>query len=222
MTTTVTGADWHTSADPYSLLEVVKCDPSARRWRLFACGCCRRVWYMLRDKQSRRAIEVAERFADGVASPRELAEACRGAWDTWQNWPRMDSLTVKAIGAATWVAKPAVGPAEAATVLEYTLASDARLPPDKALPDRADLVRDIFGNPFRPAVVDSSWLAWNDGTIARLARSVYDERAFERLPVLADALEEAGCTDADLLAYCRAPGPHALGCWVLDLLLGKR
>jgi hypothetical protein len=221
MTTTVTAADWQTCADPYALLELLPDDAGERRWRLFACGCCRRVWYMLRDRRSRRAVEVAERFADGAAAARELDEACRGALDTWQHWPRMDALAVKAIGAATWVAKPAVGLHEAATVLEYTLASEARLPPDEALLDRADLVRDVFGNPFRPAAVDPAWLAWNDGTVARLARAVHDEGAFDRLPVLADALEEAGCADPDILAHCRAAGAHVRGCWLLDLLLDR-
>ena len=70
-------------------------------------------------------------------------------------------------------------------------------------------------------LVDHTWLAWRDGTILKLAQAIYDDRAFDRLPVLADALEEAGCHDADILAHCRAPGPHVRGCWVVDLLLGK-
>ena len=218
MTATMTGADWQTCADPYAMLELLQDYAGGRRWRLFACGCCRRVWYSLRDRRSCQAVEVAERFVDGAASAGELEQACRGAWDTWQHWPRMDSLTVRAIGAATWVAKPVLGPYEAATVLQYTLAAEARMPPDEALPDRADLVRDIFGNPFRPVAADPAWLAWKDGTITRLARAVYEEGAFERLPVLADALEEAGCTDPDLLGHCRAPGAHVRGCWVLDLV----
>jgi hypothetical protein len=87
---------------------------------------------------------------------------------------------------------------------------------------QADLLRDIFGNPFRsrPAI-NQSWLAWGDGTVPKLARAIYDERRFEELPVLADALEEAGCTDSDILSHCRGPGPHVRGCWVIDLLLGK-
>ena len=222
MTATRTTPDWKTCADPYAMLGLLPDGTGVRRWRLFACGCCRRVWYMLRDRQSRRAVEVAERFADGAAAARELDEACRGAWDTWQLWPRMDALAVKAVGAATWVGKPVVGPYEAATVLEYTLAAEARLPPEEALVDRADLVRDVFGNPFRPVAVDPAWVAWNDGTVARLARAVYDERAFDRLPVLADALEEAGCTDPEILTHCRTPGTHVRGCWLLDLLLDKR
>jgi hypothetical protein len=83
------------------------------------------------------------------------------------------------------------------------------------------LIRDIFGNPFRPVPVPPAWLAWNDAAIPRLAHAIYDERAFGRLPVLADALEDAGCTDRAILGHCRGPGPHVRGCWVVDLLLGK-
>jgi hypothetical protein len=86
---------------------------------------------------------------------------------------------------------------------------------------QSDLLRCIFGNPCRPTVVDPAWFTWHEATLPRLARCVYDGRAFDRLPVLADALEEAGCHDADILAHCRGPGPHVRGCWVVDLLLGK-
>jgi hypothetical protein len=84
------------------------------------------------------------------------------------------------------------------------------------------LLRDIFGNPFRPLpAIDPAWLTWSGGTVRKLAEAIYDERAFDRLPVLADALEDAGCSDAGLLGHLRGPGPHARGCWALDLLLGK-
>jgi hypothetical protein len=73
----------------------------------------------------------------------------------------------------------------------------------------------------RNLVVRPEWLAWGDGTVAGIARSIYEEEAFDRLPILADALEDAGCTDNDLLAHLRGPGPHARGCFVLDRLLGK-
>jgi hypothetical protein len=62
---------------------------------------------------------------------------------------------------------------------------------------------------------------WNDGAVVKLAESIYTERAFDRLPILADALEDAGCTDAAVLDHCRGPGPHVRGCWVVDLVLGK-
>ena len=86
---------------------------------------------------------------------------------------------------------------------------------------QATLLRDILGNPFHPTAVDPAWLAWNAGTIVSLAQAIYDDRAFDRLPILADALEEAGCDDPDILAHCRQPSVHVRGCWVVDLLLGK-
>jgi hypothetical protein len=92
------------------------------------------------------------------------------------------------------------------------------------LPEQAEqsrLLRDVQGNPFRPVAVEPGWLAWNDGTVVKLAQGIYEERAFDRSPILADALEEAGCTDADLLGHLRSPGPHVRGCWALDLVLGK-
>jgi hypothetical protein len=86
---------------------------------------------------------------------------------------------------------------------------------------QVDLVRCIFGNPFRPAHINPGCLAWNNRTVPKIAETIYDERDFDRLLVLADALEEAGCHDVEILAHCRKPVMHALGCWVLDLLLGK-
>jgi hypothetical protein len=87
--------------------------------------------------------------------------------------------------------------------------------------EQADLLRDLCGNPFRPVSLDPAILKWKDSTIVRLAQGIYAERAFDRLPILADALEEAGCTNADILAHCRRPGAHVRGCWAVDLLLGK-
>lgn len=105
--------------------------------------------------------------------------------------------------------------------------------------EKADLLREIVGNPFtaqflccsvkggRHLPLDNKCpgcgpiLAWNDGTVPRMAQSIYEERAFDRMPILADALEEAGCDNEAILQHCRGGGPHVRGCWVLDLLLGK-
>jgi hypothetical protein len=86
---------------------------------------------------------------------------------------------------------------------------------------QAIVVRELFGNPFRPFVLEPDWLAWNDGTVRRIAQRIYDERLFHDTPILADALEEAGCTNEDVLAHLRRPNTHARGCWALDLVLGK-
>ncbi len=82
----------------------------------------------------------------------------------------------------------------------------------------ADLVRCIFGNPFRPVAADP---AWRTSTVVGLAAAVYADRAFDRLLILADALEDAGCDHPDVLAHCRTHPEHARGCWVVDLILGK-
>ena len=81
-----------------------------------------------------------------------------------------------------------------------------------------ETLREVVGNPFRPVAFDPRWLT---STVVGLARGIYDERAFDRMPILADALEDAGCDDAHVLAHCRGDGPHVRGCWVVDLVLGK-
>ena len=83
------------------------------------------------------------------------------------------------------------------------------------------LLRDIVGNPFRPVTLDPAWLRWNDGCVPKIAQSIYEERRFGELPILADALEDAGCDNADILAHCRGPEPHVRGCWAVDAILGK-
>jgi hypothetical protein len=89
-------------------------------------------------------------------------------------------------------------------------------------------LRDIFGNPFRPVAISPAVLAWNDALVVRLAQAAYEERHLpegtldnSRLLILADALEEAGCTDTDILVHLRSPGPHVRGCWAVDLCLGR-
>jgi hypothetical protein len=113
-------------------------------------------------------------------------------------------------------------PREAATeVLWYVTL--ARAEGDRAAEQvaQAALVRDLF-SPFRPPpTIAPSVLTWHGGAARRVAESIYEARRFEDLPVLADLLEEAGCTDADLLGHLRGPGPHVLGCWALDSVLGK-
>jgi hypothetical protein len=86
---------------------------------------------------------------------------------------------------------------------------------------QAHILRDIFGNPIRLAATGPGWRVVNGSSTANLARALYDERSFDRLPMLADALEDAGCTDAELLGHLRGPGPHVRGCWAVDLVLGR-
>jgi hypothetical protein len=101
------------------------------------------------------------------------------------------------------------------------LAADTRAAIEAHCRLQCELLRDVFGNPFRPVTADPAWLHRNDGTVVKVARAIYDERAFERLPLLGDALEDAGCTEEALLSHLRGPGPHARGCGALDLLRGQ-
>jgi hypothetical protein len=86
---------------------------------------------------------------------------------------------------------------------------------------QAGLLRDIFGSLFRPAPLDPAWLTGRDGLLVLMARRMYDSRDFTDMRILADVLEEAGCTDEQVLGHVRGPGPHVRGCWFLDVLLGK-
>jgi hypothetical protein len=84
------------------------------------------------------------------------------------------------------------------------------------------LLRDLLGPlPFRPITLNPSWTTWHDGLLVSMAQKMYDSRDFSDMPILADALEDAGCTNQDILAHCRSGGEHVRGCWVLDALLGK-
>lgn len=87
--------------------------------------------------------------------------------------------------------------------------------------EMATLLREIVGNPFSPVTVDPAWRAWNGGTVIQLAQAIYNEGRFADLPILADALEETGCTEASILQHCRGKRPHARECWCCDLLLGR-
>lgn len=103
--------------------------------------------------------------------------------------------------------------------LNATIREPAR---QETLALQADLLRDLFGNPFRPVTIDPAWLQANDGTVAKLVQVIYEERCFDDLPILADALLDAGCQNEGLLEHCRAPGEHVKGCWAVDALLGHK
>jgi hypothetical protein len=209
----MTEAEWLQCQDPQRMVEFLCGRASGRKLRLFAVACYRLAW----DKGDghgggREEVAVAERFADGEATGEELGEAGAVAdWGPWHPW--------------AYAAACACGP-DAYQGAWYA-AQDAALAgwDDRepwggvaALGRHAGLLRELF-NPFRPGALAPRW---RTDAVARLAAVAYDERAFDRLPVLADALEEAGCTDAQLLAHLRGPGPHVRGCFALDEVLGRK
>ena len=192
-----------------------------RKLRLFACGCCRRVWTQL-SQRNRSAVELAERFVDGQALARELKAR--------QRILQGNAHAVRAVHHVCATNQELVTAVKLVTDYARLVAAKAALKPGQTdlnpgcwveEPYQAGLLREIVGNPFRPVALDPVWLRWNDATVSAWPQRIYDERRFADLPILADALEEAGCTNADILDHCRGPGPHVRGCWVVDLVLGK-
>jgi hypothetical protein len=204
----MTEAEWLACTDPEKVLEALRGKASARKLRLLACACVRRLWPLVYDEQGRQAVAAVEQFSDGEGAAEGLSLARQAALkalaDTPKSWPAARPLA-EAVLALT-----------DADVMKAARAGVALL----QLTHR-HFFHEVFGNPFRPSAPDPAWLAWGGGAVRRLAQGIYEERAFDDLPVLADALEEAGCDQADLLAHLRRPGPHVRGCWAVDLLLGK-
>ncbi len=208
---------------------------SERRLRLFACACCRRVLSQDSDARARRLVETAEQMANGVSTPADVDAARLAAVRLRDRSTEDVALCISlvsghfvGIGCWRWAAyyagkRAAVGKAEPASTAAFLRIASAE---EVA---QAATLRDVIGNPFRPApVVDPAWLAWRDGVVRELARVAYEERRMPegtlvpaRLVALADALERAGCREAELLGHLREPGPHVRGCWAVDLLLGR-
>jgi hypothetical protein len=187
---------------------------SVRRVSLLGCACLRLGWDRLHEEM-RRCIETAEALAD-QQKDRGREKRRKESRRRFHDWTREQN---SAPGWDEDLAQRVLG----------TLATDRdgawlawsgifRLKPlGPVCPGQ--LVHDIFGNPFRPLTVDLRWLDRLGGAVLHLARGIYDTHRFNEMPVLGDALEDAGCTDRAILDHCRGPGPHARGCWLLDTLL---
>jgi hypothetical protein len=215
-------AAWLTATDPTPMLAFLRNAEKARgrKLRLFAAACCRRIWYLLGDERSRRAVEVAERLADGAAEQPEADEAWHHAEEVYE----ADDYVGAAYAAASYLLLgDALATGAAAAEAVYDAAdTDAEGAEAAERAVQAALLRDIFGNPFvAPPRIDASVLRWSDGCVVRIAEGIYQERAFERMGILADALLDAGCDNDEVLSHCRDPGGHVRGCFVLDLLLNK-
>jgi len=225
----MTEAEW-LERDDFDLFDDmwrVVCGTSNRKLRLFAVAMCRQLddefHNGFRDVRSRAAVEVAERYADGLATDDELIEACLAS-----NHPevRADGSTVPTDGrgafqyyaavAATKVAMmpPDMHDSHLAAIYALDLVGD-----DDARLRGVELLREIFDNPFRPVTFSPEW---RTSTAVAIANGMHESRDFSAMPILADALQDAGCDNDDILTHCRdANGVHVRGCWVVDLVLGK-
>lgn len=214
----MTEQEWLDCKDPNPMLTFLQGKMSDRKLRLFACACCRRIWHLLGDERSREAVLASECYADGTITKTALARARvrarpKSPGAAWAAW---DAAREKAFTAAV-----RAFPCAAWSLSQMRMGKWVGMDAGVAFGEQgnqARLLRDIAGNPFRPVILTR---AWQTPTVAGLAQSMYEDRSFQAMPPLADALEEAGCTEEAILKHCREPGEHVRGCWVVDLLLGQ-
>jgi hypothetical protein len=219
----MTEAQWLTCTAPEPLLEYLFGRGSGGKLRLFAVACCRRVDRLLPDARSRRLLDLLERWADGRVGRPAVEEGVHRHDQFLYGMPRytafhfaaraVDAAAVEAAWKAAW---------NVVAEVHNAVRRDRHAEGVQEAQAQADLLRHLFGNPFRPVAIDPSWLTWNDATIPRLARALSDEGPSAHLGVLLDALQEAGCTAAPILGHLRRPGPHPRGCWAIDALRGQQ
>ncbi len=247
----MTEAEWLTTdTKPVLMLRHVRDAVPARKLQLVAAGSCRLIWDRLPGSGLRAAVEALERYADGAASDDEFAEArseylsVEGRYDEarfgtgGEPGDEVRTAAVNAVSSA--LALYSVAPEGTERCLAWVCEFVIRVSPEGEKGPRwrevrrrmCDLLREVVGNPFRRWQVVPDWLGGGvvqpDGRTVRLtaaarklAEGIHADQAHDRLPILADALEEAGVTDGELLAHCRAATGHVRGCWALDVVLGK-
>jgi hypothetical protein len=211
----MTESDWQSTTDPGRMLRFLMPTRPKRKLALFGVACARRIPRLCQEPASAAAIAVSERYADRRAKISELRVALRNAGPPPGDYSRYSRAELDRYLAEHAVLCNAASNAE--LVSEYALKAAHDRGTEKRT--QCDLLREVFGNPFRKVRARKDWLT---STVRQLAEATYTDNAFGGLPILADALEDAGCEDRDILSHCRGPGSHVRGCWVVDLVLGKR
>jgi hypothetical protein len=229
----VTEVEWLAATNSEELLRGFRAGAAHRKLLLLACGCCRRKWFEISDTALRQKVALAERYADGRITEEEFFQTVRDVQLSPTNHPVVSNLrtAVLSLGALHHDHSPAsiveivlriaeaAGYADAGSTLRNPRRSiHFRRARERELAAQAVLVRDVFGNPFRTVAFAPEW---RTDTAVALAQQMYDSREFSALPILADALQDVGCADEDVLNHCRGNGPHVRGCWVVDRVLGR-
>jgi hypothetical protein len=239
----MTEADWLACENPLTALTFIAARVPDRKLRLFLCASCARLldgapphrrlfrgYYPGSFQKLERALSVVEQFAGGFVGSDALAGARRDAEDSvyvpssidYGGESGLDYESAAVVAAA--VEHPV--PEDVITASWRAIDSQSarthegegsRRPENARW--QAMIFRDVLGNPFRRIIFSS---AWQTETVLSLAQQIYASRHFDRMPILADALEDAGCTNVDVLQHCRQPGEHVRGCWAVDLILEKQ
>ena len=229
----MTEAEWLACEIPEELYAVVYPFPdrhpgwSDRKDRLLGCACARRMASLLTPDEL-WCLDALEAYADETVTDLTLDHARETIIRSYTGNSSRRMAPVRAVSFLTdkyvshlsdFLIDAAIGMAGArcANGQEYRDHFDNYLIEEQAA--TAYLVREVAGNPFRPVAPEPSWLT---SDVLALARGIYEEKAFDRMPILADALQDAGCANEDVLTHCRdANATHVRGCWALDLVLGK-
>jgi hypothetical protein len=230
----MTEAEWQACGDPRPMQQALRGKASDRKLRLFAVACCRGISRLMRNETSRRAVEIAEQFADGLGTDQERSHARKlvqrvaetratTGIPTAPKWERRAASAANYAGA---------GEAAKAGLNASSLTIDALIWREGGHNEcdweairttewlrQTGCPRDIFGSPSHSVACFPSW---RTSTAVPLAAQMYDSRDFSAMPILADALQDTGCDNEDILGHCPGPGPHVRGCWVVDLVLGKQ
>lgn len=245
----MTNKEWRRCNDPVTMIKALKGIATGRKAQLYLCGGCRMNWRHLYSDDSRKAVEVAERHADGDAADDELHAANWHAEPaTWggafvpRDWRKYhpdgsvppDVLRLVELGALTTQQleedEPHVDPALKARLLALACLAEAAT---NRNPFDDDWWHDYAskapwpGDELLRCVFGNPFLPfvffspdWLTPGVVELARSMYDGREFGRMPALGEALKDAGCRNQDMLDHCRSQTPYVRGCWVVDLILG--
>jgi hypothetical protein len=223
----MTEAEWLACADPENMVEFVTRQPELkfvtdrdRKDRLFACACCRQSADLIVDARCLEAVQVAERYADGLADADDIVTAFQVTYEIAEE---LRSIQEHGGAAASAAYLTNVACEESGEIPYWAYQYLLELTQEDIRPVRQAwckyVIRCIWGPlPFRLVSIAPAWLTPN---VVGIARTIYEERAFHLLPILSDALEEAGCDNADILSHLREPGPHVRGCWVVDAIIGK-
>jgi hypothetical protein len=241
----MTESEWSVCAKPHPMLEDLEWQGrlSSRKHQLWVCACVKRIGHLLLDERLRAAVIARDMYADDLVTTHELRAAEAAAQKAKTEIPLPPDfgrgiLGIVPVAATAWAAFAAVAAVEGSRgfrsvsilVLEAVRcesSSKLQVPVCQEWVEavnaeewagQANLMRDVFGNPFRPAALNPSW---RTPTVTNLAEAIYQDEAFGQLPILADALEDVGCTDLEILNHCRQPDEHVRGCWVVDLILKK-
>jgi hypothetical protein len=169
------------------------------------------------DDRNRTAVEMAEVYAEGGMTDEKLLTYHDEAYGLYESLRGDEQSAALASCDSAWCfVEESLAPGSAFFSTNNCLLHLAEIP--GLSPVCLNLLHDVFGNPFRPISINPEWLT---STVVALATGIYEEKAFDRMPILADALQDAGCSNEDILNHCRGPGPHTRGCFVIDLILGK-